>query len=271
MTLNAQFTDEQLTSYLDGEAADDLCAAIDVALETDETLGDRLVGLDIPMAELDAAFAGLLADAPVMPPLDVPNQTPNVPEPAYLNRGIGWLGGMGMFGTGIAAGVAMMLFVGTSTFTGTGTTPEPAAPGWKAVVASYQSLYTQQTVAGWTPTPEQTQTQLANVSQLVGADLTGLPAIEGLTFKRAQILGFNGKPLVQIAFARADGTPVALCIIAAKSKEAKAMQAETLGGMAAASWNLDGRAYLLIGGDAQAATQSEADAFEAWAATVADI
>lgn len=271
MTLNAQFTDEQLTAYLDGEAADDLCAAIDVALETDETLGDRLVGLDIPMAELDAAFAGLLADAPAMPSLDAPGQMPDVPEPANLNRGIGWLGGMGVFGTGIAAGVAMMLFVGTGTFTGTGTTPEPAAPGWKAVVASYQSLYTQQTVAGWTPTQEQAQTQLANVSQLVGADLTGLPAIEGLTFKRAQILGFNGKPLVQIAFARADGTPVALCIIAANSKEAKAMQAETLGGMAAASWNLDGRAYLLIGGDAQAATQSEADAFEAWAATVADI
>jgi anti-sigma factor RsiW len=260
MNMDAQFTDEQLTAYLDGEAADELCTMIDAALDVDEVLGERLADLDIGLDQISAAFDGLLAQAPAMPEL-----SPPAPQAANLNRGIGWLGGFGVFGTGLAAGIAMMLFVGA------GAAPEPKAPGWKAVVASYQSLYTATTIAGWTPTQEQTQTQLAAVSRLVGADLTSLPAIEGLTFKRAQILGFNGKPLVQIAFARADGTPVALCIIAANSTEAKAMQGETLGGMAAASWNVEGRAYLLIGGSAAQATQAEAAAFEAWAQTVVDI
>jgi hypothetical protein len=41
--------------------------------------------------------------------------------------------------------------------------------------------------------------------------------------------------------------------------------------MAAASWNSDGRAYLLIGGDAVPTTKSEAKAFEIWAKTVSDI
>ena len=110
MTLDAQFSDEQLTAYLDGEAGDDLCAQIDVALEEDATLGDRLAGLDIPMDQLGSAFDGLLAEAPAMP--DLPPLAA-APVPANLNRGIGWLGGMSVFGTGIAAGIAMMLFIGT--------------------------------------------------------------------------------------------------------------------------------------------------------------
>tara|TARA_B100000780_G_scaffold213402_1_gene152951 strand:+ start:290 stop:415 length:126 start_codon:yes stop_codon:yes gene_type:complete len=41
--------------------------------------------------------------------------------------------------------------------------------------------------------------------------------------------------------------------------------------MAAASWNIDGRAYLLIGGDAVPTTQSEAKAFETWTTMVSNI
>lgn len=261
MMMDARFSDEDLTAYLDGEAPDDLRAEIDAALVTDTALADRLAALDIPLGQIGASFDRLLADAPAMPALS----SAFAPQPANLNRGVGWLGGAALFGTGIAAGIAIMMFAAADP------PAPPVAPGWKAVVASYQSLYLPATLAEDTPTAAQALAQLASVSQLAGADLTSLPDIEGLTFKRAQILGFNGKPLVQIAFARADGTPVALCIIAANSKEAKAMQAETLGGMAAASWNRDGRAYLLIGGDAAEATQSEAAAFEAWAETVADI
>ncbi len=66
MNMDAQFTDEQLTAYLDGEAADELCTMIDAALDVDEVLGERLADLDIGLDQISAAFDGLLAQAPAM-------------------------------------------------------------------------------------------------------------------------------------------------------------------------------------------------------------
>jgi anti-sigma factor RsiW len=254
---NVQFTDEQLTAYLDGEATVELCDQIETALETDDALGMQLAALDIPVAEIAQAYDALLLQAPPMLPPPTPMQ-----RPSRLSVGI-W-GMVGLFGTGIAAGLA------TAMITGVGA-PPPPQPGWKAVVASYQSLYSSDTLADDDSSPTEMQAQLAQVSQLVGADLTKLPQVDGLTFKRAQVLGFKGKPLVQLAFVRSDGTPVALCIIKAKTKDSKPINSEELSGMAAASWNSDGLAYLLIGGTEAPSTQSEAEAFEIWSTTVADI
>lgn len=254
---HVQFTDEQLTAYLDGEATADLCAQIEAALDTDDALGAQLAALDIPVVEIAQAYDVLLTQAPSMPLLPAKAQH-------STHRRIGVWGIVGVFGTGIAAGLA------TAMFTGFGS-PPPAQPGWKAVVGSYQSLYSVDTLANEDISPAETQIQLAQVSQLVGADLTQLPQVEGLTFKRAQVLGFKGKPLVQLSFVRSDGTPIALCIIKANTKDSKPINSEELFGMAAASWNSDGRAYLLIGGDAAPTTQSEAKAFEIWAETVSDI
>jgi anti-sigma factor RsiW len=256
MMRNAQFTDEQLTAYLDGEADAELCAQIEAALETDETVGEQLAGLDIPVASIAQAYDALLNQAPPMPAL------PLQAQPARSIVGV-W-GMAGVFGTGIAAGLAVALFTGLGT-------PAPSQPGWKAVVASYQSLYSRETFTGAVIDPQDAQTQLVQVSQLIGADLTQLPEVKGLIFQRAQVLGFKGKPLIQLSFVRPDGTPIALCIIQAKTKDSKPIKSEIIWGMAAASWNIDGRAYLLIGGDAAPTTQTEAKAFETWAAAVTDI
>lgn len=254
---HVEFTDEQLTAYLDGEAEAGLRTLIDSALESDPHLGDRLAGLDIPVTAIAQAYNALLHQAPPMPDLS-PQPLPTV------RNGFGIWGAVGVFGTGIAAGLAMAVFTGFGT-------PAPKQPGWKAVVASYQSLYSPETLAVKDIDATQAQIQLTKVSQAIGFDLTQLPEIEGLTFKRAQVLGFNGKPLIQLAFARADGTPVALCIISAKTNDSKPINSEKLFGMASASWNIDGLAYLLIGGDTAPTTQIEAKAFETWALTVTDL
>jgi anti-sigma factor RsiW len=251
------FTDEQLTAYLDGEADAELTAMIDAALEVDAQLGDRMAGLDIPLAAINQAYDALLDQAPEMP--DVQTMTAQHPR-----QGFGIWGAIGVFGTGIAAGLAMAVFTGFGD-------PVPKEPGWKAVVASYQSLYSMETFTADAVDETEAQLQLAQVSQLIGSDLTQLPDIDGLSFKRAQILNFKGKPLVQLAFARADGTPVALCIIKSKTKDSKPINLETFFGMEAASWNIDGLAYLLIGGDVVPETTSEAKAFETWAMTISDI
>lgn len=261
MTQEAPFTDEQLTAYLDGEAGENLRLSIDAALDKDDALAAQLAELDINTGDIAASFEALLSQAPAMPDLGkVKSRTA-----ANTNARPGFFGSFVLFGTGIAAGVAMMLLLPDLI------EPQPKAPGWKAVVASYQSLYSAETLATSSPSKAETTLQLAAMSAALGADITQLPQVQGLKFKRAQVLGFNGKTLIQLAFTRSDGTPVALCIIAAKSKDAKAMATETIQGMAAASWNKDGLAYLLIGGDQGDVTATEAQAFEAWTGTVSEI
>ncbi|WP_415922204.1 anti-sigma factor family protein [Tateyamaria sp. SN6-1] len=253
MTQNRTFTDEELTAFLDGEADDALAVDIGDALETDAELSARLAALDFPVAALSHAYDALLQDAPAMPAL--PEAVP-APEAAPASR-FGWGWGVGTFGTGLAAGLAVAVFTGFGQ-------PEPAPPpGWAAFVASYQSLYTPETLATVSATEAERAAQLARVSQAVGLDLTTLPEAPGLTFKRAQVLGFNGKPLVQLAYQRDDGTPVALCIIPA-GPDGKPVSMGAAQGMDLARWNTPGFGFLLIGGTDQAPLVTEAETFQSW-------
>ncbi len=250
---NRQYTDEELTAFLDGEAEDELAFAIATQMETDDDLNAQIAALDFPKVALVEAYDALLADAPEMPYF--PEMAEPAPQQAKSRFGWGW--GLGTFGTGIAAGLAVALF------TGLGTPPPAPAPGWVAFVASYQSLYTEATLRDVSPTETDAAVQLAAVSDELGLDLTSLPEADGLTFKRAQVLAFRGKPLIQIAFQREDGTPVALCILPA-GPDGKPVSMGAAQGMALARWNTPGFGYLLIGGEDAAPLESEADTFRNW-------
>ncbi|WP_299295365.1 hypothetical protein [uncultured Tateyamaria sp.] len=251
MTDVRHFSDEELTAFLDGEAGDALHAAIEGALETDAVLAERMAALDLPLGPIVDAYDALLATAPPMPAFDVV-----IPEPvAARPRGL-WAKGVGLFGTGLAAGLAVAVFTGFGT-------PEPQPRGWISFVASYQALYTTATLAGATPSSQEAEVQLASVSDALGLDLTGLPVAEGLTFKRAQVLGFNGKPLIQIAYLREDGTPVALCIIASGPDD-KPLSMGEAEGLDIARWNTPGFGFLLIGGEDAAPLAQEAETFRDW-------
>jgi len=251
MTDVRNFSDEELTAFLDGEAGDALHAAIEAALETDEVLAERMAALDLPLAPIVQAYDALLQTAPEMPAFDTV-----IPEPVQARpRGV-WAKGFGVFGTGLAAGLAMAFFTGLGT-------PEPQPRGWVSFVASYQALYTTATLSGATPSQQEAEVQLASVSDALGLDLTGLPVTEGLTFKRAQVLGFNGKPLIQIAYLREDGTPVALCIIPAGPDDKPVSMGEAEG-LDIARWNTPGFGFLLIGGEDQVPLADEAETFREW-------
>ncbi len=250
------FSDEQLTAFLDGEADDALEAAIAEALETDAALAERMAGLEVPMAAIVGAYDELLTSAPPLP--DLP---PALPEPANTNARNSWAWGLGIFGTGLAAGLAVALFTGLGT-------PEPAPRGWVSFVASYQTLYTSATFEQVNPSPQEAARQLAAVSKAIGIDLTNLPQTEGLTFKRAQLLGFTGKPLVQISYLREDGTPVALCIIPA-GPEAQGLNMGSAEGLDLARWNTPGYGFLLIGGQEGEPLEREAEIFQKWSQDIA--
>ncbi|MEP1537892.1 MAG: hypothetical protein ABJQ34_00305 [Paracoccaceae bacterium] len=244
---DASFSDEDLTAFLDGEADPELNASITAALDTDANLTARLASLDLPIAAIRSSYDALLSEAP-----ELPEEESN----ALSGRRI-WPWAFGTFATGLAAGFAMAAFLPSDA-------PAPSEPGWKAVVASYQSLYGQSTLDGMNPAEDESRAQLAQVSAAIGLDLSDLPAPAGLRLKHARLLNFKGRPLAQLAYQREDGTPVALCIIKLANGEAKPMNLETLAGLGAANWNAGGFGYLLIGGDDQQKIEPEAVPFARW-------
>ncbi len=229
----AAFTDEELTAYLDGEADAALRSRVELALTSDAALAQRLQTLDLPVAALRDVFSTAALGAPQMPDGLIPASRP-ARAPLRLVAGLAMAFGLGVLST-------YMLHPG----------PQPQkAPGWKAVVASYQSLYITDTVVNAGQPTEVTAEVLDGFSSGHGVDLSPAQTVEGLEFKRAQLLGFKGKPLLQMAYLDPDGVPVAFCIIRSSGAD-KAMQSEVLAGMAAASWVSDGIGYLVIGGQDQ--------------------
>ncbi|WP_206131616.1 hypothetical protein [Burkholderia sp. Ac-20379] len=133
---------------------------------------------------------------------------------------------------------------------GGGATPLAAAGAkqpWISVAAEYQQFYTRETLASVQPDP-------AVAARIVGAIRSDdgiavrVPdlAAAGLTFKSVDRLRYDGKPLVQIAYLPAHGTPVALCVM----KDARPDQAiaqRELHGMSVVTWRQGSLSYALIG------------------------
>jgi anti-sigma factor RsiW len=92
-----------------------------------------------------------------------------------------------------------------------------------------------------------TQVAFTRAKEGLGLKFDAAPAIDGMTFKRAQMLAIDGAPLVQIAYLDDAGQPWALCIT--KAVEANApVSASSFHDLATASWVKDGLGYVLVGG-----------------------
>lgn len=243
MTTAGGFSDQDLCAFLDGEADDALCAAIREASASDPQLRDRLETLRSASDVFAAAMDAALAAAPPMPEL------PHVPARR----------GFGTWSVALAGAVAGAVLVLGLTWDGT----PPAKAGWRDVVANYQSLYVTETLAKVDLSPDAQQADLARISEALGFDLTDLPEVAGLSYKRAQQLGFNGKPLAQLTFLAADGGPVALCIIRTNGETTDAIHAEVLSGLDTYSWTDNGYGILLVGPEGQDGLGSAAEAFRA--------
>lgn len=231
------FTDEDLSAYLDGELDAETTSAIDAALETDEALADRLADLEIPVDLIRSVMAPNVLGAPPLPDFLREDEAP--PEPQSRRpRSFVPLALVASFLVGM---VATTLII-----------PEPApAPtqgGWTTAVASYQALYVTETLSTSQQSSEATDAVLARAAQEFNATLAPATEIEGLEFKRAQMLGFNGKPLLQMAYLTPDGIPMALCLIRTDDPDRSFKQIDMFN-LAGVSWVNDGVGYLLIGGD----------------------
>lgn len=229
MTKQRSFTDAELTAYLDGEADPATGAAIKATLASDAALQSRLAALQIPAGALNKAFGQLLAAAPAAPELpparstDLRNKRPYWTMAACLALGVA-----------IGAGFTLL---------------RPKEAGWMDYVAAYQALYVNATLASVEAEPqEEADARLGALGAVLGRDLGPARTDSVLRFKRGQILGYQGNPLIQLAYLSPTGDPVALCIIRTDNPDQSGVTLTQLEGMAAAYWYKDGLGYLLIGG-----------------------
>lgn len=238
-----KFSDEQLIAYLDGEADHAPMDEIDLALSSDKALALRLHALRMDKERLTAGFQAAL-DPAKKPPLAL--------LAANQNRWIKHAVAASLIGLVVGFGAGR---IGTA----------PAQDGWKDYVAAYHYLYTASTIDTVENTPAVQQAELDRVGSAIGkqfsaASLRDLPNVD---YKRAQILGFNDQPLLQLTFLTDDGEPLALCILKARGAATQPMQVTELEGMSAASWQADGYDYLLIGGKDNALLERIATDFAA--------
>lgn len=228
MTDPRSFTDEQLTAYLDNEADAATASAIKAALATDAALQNRLDALQIPAGALNKAFSSLLVAAPAAPSLPPASAVGASRKAPYWT-----MAACLALGVAIGAGSAFW---------------RPKDANWMDYVAAYQALYVNATLATVQDSPEEASARLATLGAVLGRDISPARADSILQFKRGQLLGYQGNPLVQLAYLSPTGDPVALCIIRVDDPGPSAVTLTRLEGMAAAYWQRDGLAYLLIGG-----------------------
>ena len=226
------YSDKQLKAYLDGSLEPDIVNAIDQQLSADPDLEKRLLALEPLRPVIGAAFEAV-PNASRLAGLDIPAPAKrNAPTRRFFLAG-GIAAASGAAGFGIAA-----------------LSTPPAAPlGWQEQVAIYQALYGPETVQHIDTTDEALEAQFARASAALGrevqvANVTGL---DGLRLRRAQILHFEGRPLVQIVFSAESGQPVAFCILTLAQSKTKAPQFRTLSGLQTSHW-MDGKyGYMVLG------------------------
>lgn len=238
-------TDEELTAFLDKECTQELALRITEALETDASLNERLNSLIIDKAELRKAFDSIPVPSASIEVLPAFRKNQSVFDLPFAK---------------IAAGVIVGVVLGAGAVFLTDPTPQA---DWRDVVASYQTLYTTDTLAFVDQSEIQLSSELARVSAMLEKkiDLEEIRASTTLNYKRAQVLAFQGKPVIQLAFLGPDGKAFALCVTKTVGIPENGLNLSRLEGLETASWSKDGYEYIFIGGQDSALVSAIAKQF----------
>lgn len=260
-------TDEDLVAYLDGKFEKEDAEWVEREINMDRALDERLDMLrrgDRPFAK---AYDLLLKDAPNKrlkqilklvkdPPPPPPVKKPEpAPEPVAAQGEEVHAEPWGGWRVLAAAMALLAVFAGglvTSRFIPLpGELPqiasEPAAQGWRATVAYYQTLFVKETLAQASGNAQAQAANLRAALAHVGLDLSvGKVSVSPLQFKRAEVLNFKGKPLVQMAYLFNGDIPVSFCIIRS-GKPAHGVMAERREDLNIAHWRSEEFGFMVIG------------------------
>lgn len=257
----SSFDDEQLIAYLDGVMPASQRTLVDVALTHDTALAQRLDALKVDTALLPQAFAPLLANAPALDLKQLQARageaskatdlraTAPAPKDDLSPRRSAGLGAWSMAAC-LAVSVALGFVAGR--WSDAGTNPSASAPSgitdWQLAVVEYQRLYVTQTLAqASVPGEAELEQQLASVSNFGGLKVSGKATqLPGLSFRRAQNLGVQGRPLIQMVYVTERGEPVALCFTR-EGRRAEAPKASVIAGMNTVTWSNGEFGFVMVG------------------------
>lgn len=175
--------DARLVTYLDGRLSDAEARALEADLAVDLVLGERLAALDVDLGPLRDEMADILQKAPAL----------HRPRSGSLMQ------------LAAAAVIAVALVLG-GVLVGARSGP---SDDWRDFAAAYHLLYRAETLSA----PIEGDGGVARVSESLGQDLSAMAQVEGLDFRRAQVLGWQEQTLVQFAYLDAQGRPVAVCFM----------------------------------------------------------
>jgi anti-sigma factor RsiW len=121
------------------------------------------------------------------------------------------------------------------------------ASPWVKAAASYQQLFSRETVADVEPDSAAASRTVDQIRDQDGLALR-VPDLRaaGLTFKGVQRLRFNNKPLVQIVYLPEKGAPISLCVMKDKRPD-QAVGAQHVDKMNVVTWRQAELTYALIG------------------------
>ena len=238
------FDDGLLTAYLDGELAGAERAELEARLLSEPELKVRLDQLGRGGRAFGPAYDALLAAAPA------DRLSAMLAELAAKHAATGRRSAQSRTRMFAALAAALVIFV-VGTAAGN-LLPvlwqKPAEPpGWRQVVAEYQSLTTAETLAAIPDNASHISQELAVIGTKLSLDLSpDKLTLPNVTMKRAQLFSFRDKPLVQVAYLSPADGPIAFCIIANGRPDA-APAFEKREGYNIVFWTKAGRGYMLIG------------------------
>jgi len=246
----SRVADEQLVAYLDGELSRDEHMTLAKQIAGDPELQRRLLVLSGGNRPFKEAFEPLLAQAPEIRLASMLRNLPATRRPPGRTL---WKAMMGIaaaimiFAAGL---VADRLFpILSSSFGDLIASADHAQDddNWRQAVAEYLTLYSADTLANIPDDDTMRQRELDSLRSRLALNLSAQKAaVPGLTFKRAQLFEYEGRPLGQIAYLDPDSGPVALCMIRS-DEDASPPSAERRQGFNIIYWTQDGHDYMVIG------------------------
>jgi len=243
--------DPILVAYLDGELTEAEGTELQARLGAEPSLKTRLDYLARGGRPFSECFDVLLHDAPS-------DRLADILENALATKAkrIVWYGrfhdhrfgriaaALVLFLAGGALGVGLPRFLPEMQIQAN---TEKTSDGWRAVVAEYLTLYTNDTLANIPDDAAMRARELEAVSAKLALDLSlEKVLLPQLSLKRSQLFNLDGKPLAQIAYLSPYDGPVAFCIIADGGAD-QAIRFEQRSGENIAYWSTAGHAFMLIG------------------------
>ncbi|HGM5582313.1 TPA: anti-sigma factor [Pseudomonas putida] len=262
--------DALLMAYVDGELSPQQCEEIEQLMNASPEVAERvalLMSSALPYAEAFARQAippvpdSLVRNVDALiaqhaAPASAARSRPAAEPESLLTRlfgrpRFGWLAvafatGAVCYGLVLQAGVIGGALNTDRALQAPSVAQVQASP-WVMQAASYQQLYTRDTVSYVTPDTDDVRKTLADIRQIDGLELR-VPDLSaaGLTFKRVQRLRFNNKALIQLVYLPQQGDPVALCVMK-EPKPDQSIAQLNVAGMDVVVWRQSQLGYALIG------------------------